>query len=152
MFDINVVRLPLEYWLCVVFLALAFAFAVRQRREIWAAPFIAVLGTITAWYLVEPIYFEDFFYDFSYSASSTAYRCLLIFLIAFLIATPGVVKWMQPKAPLGDVMPVASLHPDKVVPIIVALWLCLLGYGTWKEDRVVAVESTLAERPAVASG
>src|SRR5258708_10544506 len=101
MFDIDVARLPLEYWLCAIVLAAACAFAVRLRRELWSPPFIAVLGTIAAWYMLEPLYFEDFFYDFTYSASSTAYRCLFIFLITFILATPVIVRWMLPRVQSG---------------------------------------------------
>jgi hypothetical protein len=134
MFDINVVSLPLEYWLCAIVLAVACAFAVRLRGEIWAPPFIAVVGTIAAWYMVEPIYFEDFFYDFTYSAASTAYRCLLIFLFAFIVATPAVVRWMLPRTQSSDSVSLESLHPEHLVPTIVALWLCLLAYGVYRVD------------------
>src|SRR5260221_570873 len=134
MSDIDVSRLPLEYWLCAIFLVVVCAFAVRQRRELWAPPFIAVLGTIAAWYMVEPLYFEGFFSDFTYTAGSTAYQCLLIFLIAFTIATPGVVKWMRPRDPSASASPLASLHPEKVVPVIVVLWVCLLAFGVWRLD------------------
>src|SRR6185503_10050711 len=59
MFQIDVSRLPLEYWYCVIVLVLAGLFGVRMRREPWAAPFIAVLATIAGWYMVEPVYFPD---------------------------------------------------------------------------------------------
>src|SRR5260221_9602452 len=128
MSDIDVSRLPLEYWLCAIFLVVVCAFAVRQRRELWAPPFIAVLGTIAAWYMVEPLYFEGFFSDFTYTAGSTAYQCLLIFFIAFTIATPGGGKWIRPRDPSASASPPPSLHPQKKGPALFVLLVFLLGF------------------------
>src|SRR6478735_12337474 len=98
MFQIDIARLPLEYWFCAIVLVLAGLFGIRMRREPWAAPFIAVLATIAGWYMVEPVYFADFFYEFTPSASSSAFACVFIFLVSFVTVCPFVVKAFEPEA------------------------------------------------------
>lgn len=132
MFEIDVASIPPEYWLCVILLVLTFIFVVRLRNELWAPPFIAVLGTVTAWYMVEPIYFEDFFYDFTSAAAGDAYRCLLVFLITLVAATPAMVRLFQPKLRTDDTS--LRLQPDAVIPVIVGLWIVLLAFGIYRVE------------------
>src|SRR5258708_17920616 len=133
MFQIDVTSLPLEYGLCAAILFVTCLFAVRLRSQLWAPPFIAVLGTIAAWYMVEPIYFEDFFSDYTFSAASTAYRCLLVFLVTFVVAAPVMVRDFQPHGQLSP-QQLYALHPEQLIPPIVFLWLCLLAYGIYRME------------------
>lgn len=128
MSEVDILRLPVEYILCALMFAVAGAVAVKMRRESWAPPFIAVLATIAAWYMVEPIYFEDFFYEFTYASATGAYLCVLIFLIAFSILTPLMVKALQPQTRLGPVQGL-DLHPEQLIPSIVGFWVFLLAIG-----------------------
>jgi hypothetical protein len=112
---------------------LAGLFGVRMRREPWAAPFIAVLATIAGWYMVEPVYFADFFYEFTPSASSSAFACVFIFLVSFVIACPFVVKAFEPKARQGT-GDMTLIHPEQFIPTIVAVWLVLLVFGIYRLD------------------
>lgn len=128
MSEIDVSRLPLEYWFCAIVLVLAGVFGVRLRREAWAAPFIAVLATITGWYMVEPVYFADFFYEFTPSASSSAFACVFIFLVSFVAVCPFVVKAFEPEArKSSDEM--SLIQPEQFIPTIVGIWLVLLAFG-----------------------
>jgi hypothetical protein len=133
MFDVDITRLPLEYWLCIVVIALAGAFSFRMRREAWAAPYIAVLGTVAAWYMVEPIYFDDFLYDFTPEAVATAYRCLLVFLTVLTASTPFIMKAMRPKTVVGD-SSVGQLHAEHLVPWLIVVWLGLLCFGVYRME------------------
>lgn len=133
MFGTTATFLPVEYWLCAVVLAAATVFALGIRREAWAAPFVAVLGTIAAWYMLEPFYFEDFFIDFRPSAVILGYRSLLLFLLAFVIAAPVVVRALDP-GPARKGMDVADLHPEQIIPGIVMVWLALLSFGIFRMD------------------
>jgi oligosaccharide repeat unit polymerase len=133
MYQIDIGRLPLEYWLCAILLMLAFVFAVRLRYLLWVPPFLAVLGTVAAWYMIEPIYFDDFVSNFPLSAASLAYGCLLVFLITFIVGAPIAVRFFQPviRPTSGNVF---SISPEHLVPRVVILWLCLLGFGIYRMD------------------
>jgi hypothetical protein len=48
--------------------------------------------------MVEPVYFEDFFYEFSYSSATAAFACVLLFLLSFCILTPFIVRFFRPSA------------------------------------------------------
>ena len=78
--------LPLEYWLCAILLIVATVVALRQRHLLWVPPFLAVIGTIAAWYMVEPLYYDDFFLSFSPTDVAAGYRCLLVFVVTFVIS------------------------------------------------------------------
>jgi oligosaccharide repeat unit polymerase len=132
-FEIEITRLPLEYWLCAMFLAVSVALAIRQRHELWGPPFIAVLGTIVAWYMVEPLYFEEFVTTFSYRPLSDAYNCLLVFLMTLMILTPVMVRMMRPhtKAHVSDIFAISA---EEVIKPVFILWLVLLFYGIYRMD------------------
>jgi hypothetical protein len=133
MFEVDVLRLPVEYILSIVVLGMACAFAVKMRHETWAPPFIAVLGTIAAWYMIEPLYFEDFFYEFTYQSATGAYLCVLIFLVSFCALTPFMVKALQPETHAGRVQGL-ELHPEQMIPSIVGVWIVLLAFGVFRAE------------------
>jgi oligosaccharide repeat unit polymerase len=129
----DVTALPLEYWLCAVLIVVAGLFALRQRHLLWVPPFIATLATVFAWYMIEPVYYEDFLLIFPPDAIAAGYRCLFVFLIALILATPMAVQALQPKAGHAATREY-SITPEQVVPRIVILWLILLAYGVFRMD------------------
>src|SRR5258706_5704654 len=120
--------LPLEYWLCAILLIVATVVALRQRHLLWVPPFLAVIGTIAAWYMVEPLYYDDFFLSFSPTDVAAGYRCLLVFVVTFVILSPMAVRALQPARKLNTAHQV-STPPHELVPPQLNLWLFLLGYG-----------------------
>jgi oligosaccharide repeat unit polymerase len=135
MFEISAAAnyLPLEYWLCAILIATSCALAIRQRQELWVAPYLAVLGTVAGWYMVEPLYFEEFLGGFSDTSIAAAFRCLLVFLVALIISAPIVTRLFQPgrKATRADLI---SISPEHLVPIIVGTWIVLLLFGIYRME------------------
>jgi oligosaccharide repeat unit polymerase len=132
MFDIAFV-LPLEYWLCAILIAAAVALAVRQRHVAWVPPFVAVLGTIAGWYMVEPLYFRDEFALFTDTSIATAFRCVFLFVVTLIIATPVVSRWLEPRGKDPD-LDLVSVTPEQIVPTIVVVWIGLLLFGIWRME------------------
>jgi hypothetical protein len=129
--DVEFSRLPLPYWLCAALIIVALVFAVRQRHLLWVPAFVGVLGTVAAWYMVEPLYFEDFLFNFSSDAVDTAYTCLLVFLVTFLVTTPLAVGMLQP-GPERESHGQFSITPEQIAPRVVLLWLALLAIGVFR--------------------
>lgn len=132
-FDVEVTRLPMEYWLCATFLAASIALATRQRHQLWGPPFIAVLGTVAAWYLIEPLYFNEFVTTFSYGPLGDTYGCLLIFLMTLMVLTPVMIQSLQPNIK-GRVSDIASISPEQVIRPVFIMWMVLLLYGIYRMD------------------
>jgi oligosaccharide repeat unit polymerase len=138
--------LPLEYWICGVIIASAIAFSVRHRDVHWVPPFVAVLGTVAGWYMVEPIYFFDEFSMFPPASVSDAFRCVFLFLVALVILTPAVARWFEPKRnnPYSDMVHVT---PEQLIPMLIAAWIALLMVGIYRmEGDIVATLFPLESR------
>src|SRR5260221_1269426 len=127
----DITGLPIECWLCAILLMVACALALRQHHQLWVAPFVAVIGTAAAWYMIEPIYFSEYVSDFSYNTISDAYKCLTIFLVTLIVITPLAVRALQPEGQ-PQIEDIHSLTPDQLVPRVVILWLCLLSLGVYR--------------------
>lgn len=128
----DVALLPAEYWLCVAVIVGAFFYAIHQRGQSWLPAFLTVLGTAVAWYMVEPIYFEDFLISFPPSALSEAYSSVFVFLVALTFFTPVLVKLLRPRRSLSE--PEFRLSAEQIVVIVILLWLCLLAIGIYRMD------------------
>lgn len=82
--------LPLPYYLCVaVFVIFAWQ-AWQARDEGWGVPLLAVLGTVAAWYLGDPLYngYKPYLVRFGAGRLSEAWWEVLTFLIALRILVP----------------------------------------------------------------
>src|SRR5258706_11011991 len=125
--------LPLEYWLCAALIVPSIALAVRQRHLAWAAPFVAVLGTVGGWYMVEPLYFSDEFALFANTSIAAAFRCVFLFLVTLIISAPVVARWFEPKGknPNADLV---TVTPEQIVPTIIVVWIGLLLFGIWRME------------------
>lgn len=125
--------LPLEYWLCAVLIVASIALAVRQRHVAWVAPFVAVLGTVGGWYMVEPLYFSEEFALFADTSIAAAFRCVFLFLVTLIISAPVVARWLKPtgKNLNADLVRVT---PEQLVPTIVMVWIGLLLFGIWRME------------------
>ena len=125
--------LPLEYWLCAVLLVASIALAVRQRHVAWVAPFVAVLGTVGGWYMVEPLYFSEEFVLFAPNSIAEAFRCVFLFLVALIVLTPVVSRWFEPRSrnPNADLV---TFTPEQLVPPIIVLWIVLLLFGIYRME------------------
>src|SRR5258706_13888033 len=113
LFENNWSSLPMEYWLCAILLIVATVVALRQRHLLWVPPFLAVIGTIAAWYMVEPVYYDDFFLSLSPTDFAAGYRCLLVFVVPFVILSPmaGRGLYAGRKRNTG---PEVSLSPEQL--------------------------------------
>ena len=78
----DIMSLPLAYWLCLLLVFGGGAYALFRIGQPWSAPFIAVLGLVAGWYMIEPVYFPDYLEMFSDTDVGTAFACVLTFLIA----------------------------------------------------------------------
>jgi hypothetical protein len=134
----DVVSLPLEYWLCAMLIAASIALGVRQRQVPWMAAFIAVVGTVGGWYMVEPLYFADEFAMFPPTAIATTFRCVFLFLIALIIVTPVAARWLEPRRRPTDA-DLVLISPEHLVPTLIAIWIGLLLIGIYRmEGNIVA--------------
>jgi hypothetical protein len=127
------ITLPFEYWTSALLLAAAVILSVRQHHLPWIPPFVAAVGTVIAWYLVEPIYYGEFDTIFSETTVADGYRSLLIFVVAFFFATPIAVSSLIPSNRRTTVSDIA-VDPDDLVPGLVFFWLFLLATGIYTVD------------------
>jgi oligosaccharide repeat unit polymerase len=152
----TIAYLPLEYWLCVVLIAVSCLMGLRHRDKLWIPSFLAVLATVAGWYMVEPLYFEDFFGQFVESSVATAFRCVLVFLMTLIVAAPLMTRALRPKAELVE-RDLVSMTPEQLIPVIVPIWFGLLLFGIYRmEGDVLATlfpllgrtDSTMWQRAA----
>ncbi|MDQ0394783.1 hypothetical protein [Labrys monachus] len=123
------IELPTSYYLSIMTFAGLMLFGASQWSRPWALPYITVLGTVAAWYFLEPFYFPDLFALFESEYIDTAYRTVLIFLISFAVITPFAAVHLRPKPGLlkrDD----AFVSAEQVFLAVTSLWLFLLAYGT----------------------
>ena len=82
--------LPLPFYLCA-FAFLIFSWQAWQGRDAgWGVPMLAVLGTVAAWYLGDPLYngYKEYLSKFGVERMNAAWWEVLIFLVSFRILTP----------------------------------------------------------------
>lgn len=77
--------LPLPYYMSVIAVVVMAYTAWNARRAGWGVPMIAVLGTVSVWYLGDPIYngYEGYVLKFGGGPLVDAWWEVLLFLLAF---------------------------------------------------------------------
>src|SRR5665213_1174182 len=96
--------LPLPYYLCVVALVVFSWRAWQARDEGWGVPMLAVLGTVAAWYLGDPLYngYKEYLARFGETRLTEAWWEVLIFLIALRILVPPVNRKINGNLVVGE--------------------------------------------------
>lgn len=111
-------------------------------RRAWAVPLLSVLGTLFAWYLVEPIYAPDTFKHFEPQYVSQAYWAVTLFLLAFLVFFFGMRRNFHPRGQGGRGFsmerPFSTASPDRLAYIAIFVWLVLLSWGTFRVGGDIA--------------
>jgi len=89
--------LPLPYYLSVIALVVFSWGAWQARDEGWGVPMLAVLGTVAAWYLGDPLYngYDEYLARFEETELTEAWWEVLIFLIALRILVPTVNRMIN---------------------------------------------------------
>lgn len=91
-------ELPLQFLACCLAILTGVYVGWRHRHQAWGLPVIAVLGTVTVWYIVDVFYndYDEYLFKLGPEALDAAWWQVLIFLIGFLGMVPvihGVVNF-----------------------------------------------------------
>jgi hypothetical protein len=120
--------LPASYYIAVTLCCCLLAFGVTQINTPWGAPFTAVIGTISIWYLVEPIYLSEEFTYFDPTHFELAFSSVIIFILAFVFFMPHLVRALRPRGRHGNIYS-SSISGEKALRVLAVIWLMLLVYG-----------------------
>lgn len=125
------VHIPQSYWLAAILLVVAMAGGLFSARRTWAPAYFAVLGTVFAWYFIEPFYTPELFEEFSQNVTEQGFFSVSIFLIVFMFSTQPMVAIFRPRGALAKPSAGRSLTltADRTLVYVVVLWLILLLYG-----------------------
>src|SRR5947209_3790662 len=93
------IELPLTYWFAGLLLVVAGLRGVLSLQDSWAPGYFTVLGTVFAWYFIEPFYLPEEFVGFTGATLDLGFLGVSIFIVAFLIATPQMVRAFRPRLP-----------------------------------------------------
>ena len=90
--------LPLAFWAVIVLLMGGAVWAVRHMRDGTGLPMLAVLGTVTAWYVGDAFY-NDYANNhavlFDPGTLQNAWWQVAWFVLVFLVATPWIHRWLN---------------------------------------------------------
>jgi hypothetical protein len=90
--------LPLAFWAVVALLILGAVLAIRRLHDGSGLPMLAVLGTVTAWYLGDAFY-NDYANNhavlFDLGTLQNAWWQVAWFVLVFLVATPWIHRWLN---------------------------------------------------------
>lgn len=129
-------QLPLTYYLAAAILAFGVLHGLLSLRRSWAPGYLAVLGTIGAWYFIEPLYLPQGFIYFSEGTLELGFFSVCIFLISFMVLAPPMIGAFRPRIPRHLRQPATGwadgLNVEKVVYLVTGVWLVLLAYGTMR--------------------
>jgi hypothetical protein len=95
--------LPFPFYLCA-FALLIFSWEAWQSRDAgWGVPMLAVLGTVAAWYLGDPLYngYKEYLTKFGVERMNVAWWEVMIFLVSFRILTPVMNRKINGELVLG---------------------------------------------------
>ena len=90
--------LPLAFWAVIALLVLGAVNAVRHLREGSGLPTLAVLGTVTAWYIGDAFYnnyAENHAKLFTPDVLRDAWWQVAWFVMVFLVVTPWIHQWLN---------------------------------------------------------
>ncbi len=79
---------PITYAFSILLVGVLAAEAIFIMRAPWRMTYLAVLGTISAWYLIEPVYMPEAFAEFDTADVSDAFMSVVIFFLALRVLTP----------------------------------------------------------------
>jgi hypothetical protein len=90
--------LPFAFWAVIALLIVGGAHAIRHLHDASGLPILAVLGTVTAWYVGDAFY-NDYANNharlFTPGILQSAWWQVAWFLAVFLLATPGIHHWLN---------------------------------------------------------
>jgi hypothetical protein len=90
--------LPIAFWAVIVLLIVGTAYAIRHLHDAIGLPMLAVLGTVAAWYVGDAFY-NDYANNhaklFEPDILRSAWWQVALFLAVFLMATPGIHRWLN---------------------------------------------------------
>ena len=117
------------YWIAVLSWAVSICYGAFNLEKPWGIPYITVLLTIAAWYLLEPLYLpENFNGDYNARVNDMAFIDILLFFIFFSIATPILVRALCKNVNVLSNSKVELSAEDILVGAAV-LWGVLLVFG-----------------------
>ena len=124
------VDLPIYYFLSAGLATVLAIFGFVNLRKSWGLPYLAVVFTISVWYLTEPFYSPGEFLYFNSEHVEKAYEAVFISLLTFSAFAPVMTNLLRPKQ--GSRVQIAQFSPEDAFPYVVMLWLLLLAYGTFR--------------------
>jgi oligosaccharide repeat unit polymerase len=128
-----VANIPDTYYVSIGLIVVFAAFGLSSIRTNWAVPYLAVLGTIAGWYLIEPIYFSDSFSQLNADDVRGAFDAVSICLIVFAFSAPILAnKLCQRKGVTG--LNLVTVPASRILIPMVGLWVLLLLYGIYRMD------------------
>jgi len=122
------------YWMAVSSCALLVCYGAFNLEKPWGLPYITVLLTIAAWYLLEPWYLpEHFTDDYNANVNEMAFVVILLFFISFSLAVPIFVRAFC--ANVNDPIDAkVDISPESILVGAVMLWAPLLAVGVYLMD------------------
>ena len=90
--------LPLAFWFAVIVLVIGGVLASMHLKDGAGIPMLAVLGTVTVWYVGDAFYNDyggEYMTEFSPQVMQNAWWQVAWFLIIFSLAAPMIHRWMN---------------------------------------------------------
>src|SRR5271170_5815318 len=117
------------YWMAVSSWALSVCYGAFNLEKPWGLPYITVLLTIAAWYLLEPWYLPDQFTDdYNTNVNDMAFTDILLFFICFSIAVPIFMRAVCTKVNVR-INAKVNISAEGILKDAVMLWAPLLAVG-----------------------
>lgn len=90
--------LPISFWVVIALLIGGGIWSFKRLNDGTGLPLLAVLGTVAAWYVGDAFYNNYAHYHaklFDAAILQAAWWQVALFLLVFLLATPGVHRWVN---------------------------------------------------------
>jgi hypothetical protein len=144
----SLAHLPLPYYLCVLALAGFSWNAWKSREEAWGIPMLAVLVTVGAWYLMDPIYngYQAYVNTFGEGVLSTAWWEVLLFLISLAVLAPVMSKKINGGLAASGSQVFMAIRSNRIdtdefqdqiqmlSKYLLIGWCALMAVGLWRID------------------
>jgi len=120
--------LPDSYFIAAALFFAILAYSVANIRAAWAFPYGAVVATVGAWYLIEPIYFGSEFSSLGSEYVSRAFDSVIVFFVIFAALALISISMLSPNR---DVVFLKSraVGAEQALMVFAVAWLFLLAYG-----------------------
>jgi hypothetical protein len=127
---------PIPFWVVIAILLGGAVWSIQRVKDGTGIPMLAVLGTVAAWYVGDAFYND---YEHSYvkifdeDVLENAWWEVVVFLVVFLIAVPGMHRWfnaryLQQQSGVYQLMRFGTNQPFLQWQLDIFFRACLVAY------------------------